>query len=583
MKHVRTTQDLVRLMAVTILVSLITILVGCSGLLNFDDSNDDNQDPEASEREVSIHAQEILDGLLQDIVGPVLQLHGYDVETVTARSGAERSWNAVFDSYPPPGEEFVATGTIEIDVLSSNPVEIQAHTPSPITFTGGAVESVGLTSVTARWASGTTFEGNEPEEVTGTFSIDGTDHAAADVIAAMDEDGTSEEIEIAGGVMSVVQTVLQFYYIGPDHGMTVNTSGTGTSWRGDISFDDFAPSGGTETANGNLQARVTNLSPFTVRATTPDEVVLRDSSGTTRISLDATVTWAAGAHPMSSSPETITGTITINGESHNIAEMGRLPSVFLTAAGTYEQSMKDRAWRPVTDNPAEPWSWVNYMRFDISPDGRVHVHRHHTGQYPPDGEIKFTGPLFWDEPATGLPTLWFGSDGDDQIEFLVRDHTASRLFLEPKHGWGDAGAVEFLFTAGQDNLSGLLVNREVVRREGEWDEYRTPITQKSVELYIVDLDHNRSEFIAATTTDTTGAFVWNELSELSADIYNADLSVVVDGVLAEVLRYDGFDVRHAWSRSSFRLTAGASKHYFVGLTPGDMRLEDVIVGEPIEE
>ncbi|MEX2443230.1 MAG: hypothetical protein WD492_06485 [Alkalispirochaeta sp.] len=577
MIRIRSTQISVRLIALATIVLATIAFVGCEGLLNFDNSNSDNGDPETSEREVSIQAQEVLDGLLQDIVGPVLQLHGYSVETVTARSDAEQSWNAVFSSYQPPGEDFAATGTIQIDVLSSNPVEIRAHTPNPITMSAGEVGSLSLNAVTAKWAVGATFEGSEPEEVTGTFTINGTDYLAADVIDAMDGDGDqTDEIEIAGGVMSVVHTVLQFYYIGPSHGMSVSTSGTGTTWRADITFDDFAPSGGSETANGGLQARVTSLNPFTVRATTPQEVVLRESSGTTHISLDATVTWAAGAHPMSSPPATITGTITINDTSHNIAEMGRLPVVFRTAVGTYEQSFKDRAWRPATDNPAEPWSWFNYMRFDISPDGRVHVHRHHTGHYPPDGEIKFTGPLFWDEPASGPPTIWFGSDGGDEIEFLVRDHTATRLFLEPEDGWSDAGAVEFLFTAGRDNLSGLLVNREVVRREGEWYEYRAPIAQESVDLYIINHDPPEAELLASTTTDASGLFAWTELSELSNDIYNAELFIVMDGILTEPLRHDGYDVQRGSHPVAFRLTEGVRENYFVGLVPSDMRLEDFV-------
>lgn len=522
------------------LILTISILAvsSCDNLLNGGSSSGGGGNGDTGSDAPTIQAREVMGGLMEDMVLPALQLIDASVSTATV-SGADQGWELTLTQYAPPGEEFAATGTITVGFR-----EPSGDTKAQITASGSLnladhdmVSSVSLTGISATWPAGSQpgVADDEPESVSGTFTFSGAQgesdvtRGLEDLLATMEEDGTSDSYnELAGGVMSLIDMVIRYYLIGPELGQTLAitpvTAG-GTEWAAQYTWDNFTPPGGSAPEiSGALRVAVTARTPLTVEITTPQTVVASSGSEEQRIDITATAVWGVDAS-RSSQPETVTGTMTLDGRTHNLQELlnvGRLPAVFRTSADDFRQYFKDRAWRPASGNDTEPWSTYGYMRVHVADSGRDHEFWHHTGGSMSSGELDFSGELEWRERDGDDPLLILYGEARG-ITFTVVDYSATHLILQAP--WGDAGTREFLFTAGFDNLSGLLVEPDAVRTETHY-QYHRPITGRQVSLYFSsEGDPPTTAALAHTTSDSRGYFVFTGLSQLHAEILDYPLEV----------------------------------------------------------
>jgi hypothetical protein len=146
------------------------------------------------------------------------------------------------------------------------------------------------------------------------------------------------------------------------------------------------------------------------------------------------------------------------------ATASALPPIFETTHGDFAQEFQQFATRRVaTSHPLDMlWQPNTYLRVEIGADGARHEMFHHQGQeWHYNGEVKW----FTDD---GIQYIEFTSDVPDQwgLTFEVRDYSAHHLLLFSP--WGeDEGGWEFLFAAGTNNLSGLVLDGRTERIDQE--------------------------------------------------------------------------------------------------------------------
>ncbi len=560
---------LVLVVAIATIVGIVMVLSACDMLFGADDSSGPS---EGDQRQRTMRAQDILDGILGDMVGPVLGLHGLTVEAVSLREGSEQSWDVVFDTYSPPGELFTVDGTIEIDVSSdSTSLTVSASTPGGLVLSDHpSFSALSIDGMTATWDEGfNPGDNGDPDTVTGTFRfrISGSDewreHDAEALIAALDQgedydgDIPKEKVKLAGGPLQIIGLVLQYFHMGPQHGLSVSV-GLDNPWWATMTFSNFSPPGDDGQANGALRIEVPSESPFTVDVyTTSDIVITEPQRGTTTVSLDATATWADDTNPSNAPPESITGTITVNGVVYDIENLGRLPELFRTSEGNFEQHFKDFAWRPATDDPGAAWARFSYLRFEIAPDGRSHTlfHLIHAGN--PGGELNFAGPLMWD---SGSPdAIWFGDDQSGRaFEYEVREYCDAHLHL--RIPWGSDGTREFLFSAGINSLTGVVVHNDPAWSEGG-NQYHAPISEVTVQLF---RRGENADPLAFAITDDRGVFVFPDLDELPGVSFPLDVDLMVEDYLVDATHFMVSGPNHFQEfPHSLAIRSGAGHNAFV--------------------
>jgi hypothetical protein len=366
---------------------------------------------------------------------------------------------------------------------------------------------------------------------------------SCDLISGGNDDGKDGDptsfpenvLEVAGGIFSLIGMVFESETEDPTESESYPTGMT-VSWVAqptvlEITLTDMTPPDwGTVVIEGSITLTQISDSPFIIEI---EGTVTLTNYSCASIALDGTATWAAGADPGDSEPESITGTFTVDGTTYDLADLvaameeeeeeeeeppvlNPLPVDFMTHLGNFSQDFDDRLWRIGPAALGAHWSEYNYMRFNISEDGSQHT-LYRTSEEPSAGFLN------WYLQGETQKLDFMDPDGGVLYSFTVLDYSTCHLHLLGT--WG-VETREWIFSAGIDNLSGVVVDG-ADEENVDFYLYYKPITEAIVHLgsYVGEV------FLpcVTTTTDERGYFEFLDFTGTLEPLEQPWIQVIKEG------------------------------------------------------
>jgi hypothetical protein len=330
-------------------------------------------------------------------------------------------------------------------------------------------------------------------------------------------------LELADGIFSLIGMVFETEADDPTLDTTY-PSGMTVAWVTPdvalkITLTNFSPPDDTSgvIANGSITLTLTSTSPYTI---TLSGTINMSNYTYSSVVLNGTAVWAADQEPGDDSPQSVTGTFTVDGKAYSLADIFAaiedgddgggggttitatpLPTIFMTSAGNYSQLFDDRVWRLGPAGTSDPWAEYNYMTFSISDDG-----------------ARYGLSLGGADSAAGFIN-WYTSGGVQKLDFLDSAKTSalysftvlgySKNHLHLRTVWGSETR-EWIFTAGTYNLSGMVVSSVGSFENGPY-MYYPPLEGAQIQFGTLMPDFTPVSGIS-TTTDARGYFYLDGLS-----------------------------------------------------------------------
>ena len=322
--------------------------------------------------------------------------------------------------------------------------------------------------------------------------------------------------DLAEGVFSIIDKIFSSKAADPTldttypSGMTVAWVTPQTELR--ISLSNFAPDTGETRVIGSIVLTQISKAPFTIDMAGSIDLTKHTYS---KVAFTGRGLWDTGKEPGTDPPKTITGTFAVDGKTYRLADVVAanssssapaapaavapaifipIPETFRTGLGTFSQRFQSRASRAYPSAAGAAWTKSESLGFDISADGARHA-------VYVNGAETAAGFIHWSE-TTNPKKIDFWDSGKSNLlySYTVLASGANGLWLSGPSGQNQ----EWLFSAGKDNITGIVV-----------DSGNKPISGAQVEIGY--LDSATKAFTALgtqATSDANGYFAIAGLSKI---------------------------------------------------------------------
>ncbi len=324
-----------------------------------------------------------------------------------------------------------------------------------------------------------------------------------------------EVSSLADGIFSLIDMVFNSEASDPTldttypSGMTAAWIAPQTELR--ISLSNFAPDTGETRVDGEIVLTQISQAPYTIDMAGTIDLTKHTYS---KVLFTGRGQWDTGKEPGTDSPKTITGTFTVDGKTYQLADVVAanssssttaaptavapavfvpVPETFRTGLGTFSQRFQSKASRAYPSASGAAWTQSESLGFDISADGARHA-------VYVNGAETAAGFIHWSE-TTNPKKIDFWDSGKSILlySYTVLTSAANGLWLSGPSGQNQ----EWLFSAGKDNLTGIVV-----------DSGNKPISGAQVEIGY--LDSATKAFTALGTQAASDANGYFAIAGLSA-------------------------------------------------------------------